>query len=96
MLGNSDALLLEEKEAHKILDEMLSRQECFWQEKAKLNWHLHEERNTKYFHIIAKIKTSTKTITSLNDGEQVITNQSQISEHIIDYYKNLFCTNFVL
>jgi len=89
-------LLLEEKEAHKILDEMLSRQECFWQEKAKLNWHLHGDRNTKYFHRIAKIKTSTKTITSLIDGEQVITNQSHISEHIVDYYKNLFCTNFVL
>jgi hypothetical protein len=96
MNGNSDALLLEEKEAHKGLDVALNRQECFWQEKAKLNWHLQGDRNTKYFHRIANIKTSTKTITSLQDGEHVITDQAQISNHIVSYYKNLFCSNIVL
>ena len=80
--GNSDALLLEEKEAHKVLEEALNRQECFWQEKAKLNWHLEGDRNTKYFHRIAKIKTSTKTLTSLHDGDQILTDQTLISNHI--------------
>jgi hypothetical protein len=44
----------------------------------------------------SKIKTSTKMITSLQDGEHVLTHQSQISHHVVNFYKNLFCTNTVL
>jgi hypothetical protein len=94
--GHSDALLLEEKLASASYEEALNRQEAFWQEKARLNWHLEGDRNTKYFHKLAKIKTSTKIINSLQDGETVITNQEQISEHVVNYYKNLFSTNIVL
>jgi hypothetical protein len=94
--GPTDALLSQEKLANAVLEEALSRQEVFWQEKARLNWHLEGDRNTKYFHKLTKIKTSTKTITSLQDGEHVLTDQSQIADHIVNYYKNLFSTNFVL
>jgi len=96
LLGNTDSLLLEEKEAHRLFEEALNKQECFWQEKARLNWHLEGDRNTKFFHRIAKIKTTSKTITTLQDREQVITDQTHISNHIVEYYKNLFCTNVVL
>jgi hypothetical protein len=58
--GHSDALLAAEKVANFEFEEVLNRQEVFWQEKAKVNWHLHGDRNTKYFHRLAKIKTSTK------------------------------------
>ncbi|GAU35943.1 hypothetical protein TSUD_394910 [Trifolium subterraneum] len=94
--GHSDALLAEEKVASNAYEEALNRQEIFWQEKAKLNWHLEGDRNTKYFHRLAKIKTSTKTITSLQDGEHVLLDQNQISDHIVNYYKNMFCSNTVL
>ncbi|KAK2424165.1 hypothetical protein QL285_034553 [Trifolium repens] len=94
--GHTDALLLDEKIASNLYEDALNKQEVFWQERASLNWHLEGDRNTKYFHRLAKIKTSTKAITSLLDGEHVITDQSQIAEHVIDYYKNLFCTNNVL
>jgi exonuclease III len=83
--GHSDALLLEEKLASASYEEALNRQEAFWKEKARLNWHLEGDRNTKYFHKLAKIKTSTKIINSLQDGETVITNQEQISEHVVNY-----------
>ncbi|WJX14219.1 hypothetical protein P8452_04514 [Trifolium repens] len=94
--GHTDALLRDEKMASTLYEDALNKQEVFWQERARLNWHLEGDRNTKYFHRLAKIKTSTKAITSLLDGEHVITDQSQIAEHVIDYYKNLFCTNNVL
>jgi hypothetical protein len=70
--GPLDELLDDEKLAHTELESALNKQELFWQEKANLNWHLHGDRNTKYFHRIAKIKTSTKMITSLQDGEHVL------------------------
>jgi hypothetical protein len=94
--GHSDTLLHEEKLAIADLEEALTKQEAFWQEKARLNWHLEGDRNTKFFHRLAKIKTSTKQITSLQVGETVITDQNQISEHVINFYKDLFCTNIVL
>ncbi|MCH80548.1 ribonuclease H protein [Trifolium medium] len=45
---------------------------------------------------MAKIKSSTKVITTLQDGDNVLTDQNQISNHIVSYYKNLFCSNGVL
>jgi hypothetical protein len=94
--GHTDALLLEEKIAANLLEDALNKQEIFWQERARLNWHLEGDRNTKFFHRIAKIKSSTKSITSLHDGEHVLTDNTQIAEHVINYYKHLFCTNTVL
>ncbi|GAU22346.1 hypothetical protein TSUD_106740 [Trifolium subterraneum] len=67
--GPSEELLDEEKVANCQFDLALHKQEMFWKEKANLHWHLEGDRNTKYFHRIAKIKTSTKMITSLQDGE---------------------------
>jgi len=78
------------------LDITLTKQETFWRQKANLNWHLDGDRNTKYFHRIAKIKTSSKLITTLRDGEHTLTDTQQISTHIVNYYKSLFCSNFVL
>ncbi|KAK2368688.1 hypothetical protein QL285_081866 [Trifolium repens] len=94
--GQSEALLEEEKQAHMEFEEALNRQEVFWKEKANLKWHLEGDRNTKYFHKIAKIKTSSKTITSLQDGDLVLIEPEHISNHVVSFYKNLFCTNLVL
>jgi hypothetical protein len=94
--GHSDELLNAELVANNELEIALNKQECFWQEKAHLNWHLEGDRNTKFFHRIAKIKTTTKAITTLQDGELVLTDQNQIAEHVVSFYKNLFCSNIVL
>lgn len=94
--GNTENLLSAEIEAHKIFEDALAREEMFWQEKARLNWHLHGDRNTKFFHRTAKIKSATKLITTLQDGDHVLTEKSQIADHIVNYYNNLFCTNSLL
>ncbi|GAU41845.1 hypothetical protein TSUD_177560 [Trifolium subterraneum] len=77
--GHTDDLLSEEKIASLIYEEALNREEVFWQEKAKLNWHLEGDRNTKFFHRLAKIKTSTKVITSLQHGDQ----DSLLAEEVV-------------
>lgn len=77
------------------MEDALNRQELFWQEKARINWHLQGDRNTKKFHRMAKIKSSTKKITSLQVGEHVLID-TQIADHVVSYYKNMFCTNIVL
>jgi hypothetical protein len=94
--GHTDSLHQQEKLASAEFEDALNKQEAFWQEKARINWHLEGDRNTSYFHRIAKIKTTTKYISSLQDGEHVHTDQTQIAEHVVNYHQNLFCTNTVL
>lgn len=94
--GPSDSLLNLEKNAQSDLHKALERQENFWQEKARTNWHMSGDRNTAYFHRLSKIKNKTKMISSLRDGENIITDPQDISNHIVSYYKNLFCSNPLL
>jgi ribonuclease HI len=95
-LGHSDSLLQQEKLASIAYEDALCKEEAFWQEKARVNWHLHGDRNTKYFHRLAKIKTSTKFISSLQDGDNVLTNQDHIANHVVNYYQTLFSSNIVM
>lgn len=88
--GHSDVLMCEEKKAQTTLNEALVKQEIFWQEKAKIRWHVNGDRNTSYFHRITKVKNKTKIISSLMIGEEMVTDPNQVSDHIINYYKNLF------
>jgi len=74
----------------------LQKQEWFWQEKAIVKCHVEGDRNTAYFHRITKVKNASKLISSLRIDDTLITNQDQISDHVVQYYKNLFCTNSVV
>jgi len=61
----TDDLLEQQKAAHISLEKTLEKEEAFWQERAKVQWHLEGDRNTSYFHRIAKIKNKTKPILSI-------------------------------
>jgi hypothetical protein len=52
--------------------------------------------HTAYFHRFTKIINTTKLITSIKDGENTITYPILISNHAVNFYKSLFCTNIVL
>jgi len=94
--GHSDPLLNLEKAAHIQLEEALKKQNIFWQEKARVNWHLDGDRNTKFYHTITKIKNKTKLISSIINDNEIIFEPSQIADHIVSYYKCLFSTNSFL
>jgi len=95
--GHSNHLMNEENKAQTNLNDALHKQETFWQEKAKLRWHVDGDRNTKYFHRVTTIKNKTKIISTIRNGEEIISEPHRISEHIVNYYKSLFfSTNIVL
>jgi hypothetical protein len=94
--GHTDNLLNLEKSAQCSLDKALERQEEFWREKARINWHLKGDRNTAFFHSITKIKNTNKLISSLKHNNEVITDTSLLADHVVNYFKNVFCTNFSL
>jgi hypothetical protein len=71
--GYNSSLRDNEKRAQSKLDDALKRQEWFWHEKSKVNWHVDGDRNTSYFHRIAKIKNTTKVISSIRVEDSLIT-----------------------
>jgi len=70
---------------HKALD----IKETFWCEKAKINWYLEGDRNTRYFHKVSRIQNSTKTISYLKDGDNMLQEPEHIAEHITNHFKNI-------
>jgi len=46
--GHSDHLMMQER--HAQTNEALLKQEVFWQEKARIRWHMNGDRNSSYFH----------------------------------------------
>lgn len=91
-VGCTDLLLDKEKEAQINLHTALRLQEEFWREKSRLNWHSFGYRNTAYFHIIAKIRGTSKQMSILKDGEAILDKQEDIENHVVQYYRNLFAS----
>jgi len=89
-LGPSDVLLDQEREAQISLEHALKVEEVFWQDKARVKWHAEGDKNTRYFHRLAKIKNTTKLITSLIIDNTTINDQDQIADHVVNHYTNLF------
>lgn len=58
--GHSDELMHDEKQAQMKLNDALLKQEVFWQEKARVRWHVDGDRNSRYFHRLTKIKNKEK------------------------------------
>jgi len=93
---NIDDLANIEKNAQSKLDSALQIEELFWKEKSSVKWHSEGDRNTKFFHRIAKIKNSTKLISSLKHENSLIIDQDQIADLIVNHYTNLFSSFSVL
>ncbi|XP_058761813.1 uncharacterized protein LOC131635226 [Vicia villosa] len=94
--GTLDALDVIERNAQDQLDLALQREEIFWKEKARVKWKAEGDRNTQFFHRIAKIKQVTKRISCLKVDGNLITDRGQIAKHVVSFYTNLFNKFFVL
>lgn len=94
--GYNDELTIQERQAQSMLDSALKIEEIFWQEKSRVKWHDEGDRKTRYFHRMAKIKNATKLISTIINGDQVISNQEEIASHIIHHYADLFNNSSIL
>jgi hypothetical protein len=88
--GASGDLLNQEKLAQINLENVLHMEELFWSEKSKVKWHLEGDRNTAYFHRIAKIKNTTNHISSLMNGDVALNSSNEVSAHVVDHFSSLF------
>ncbi|XP_058734177.1 uncharacterized protein LOC131605902 [Vicia villosa] len=94
-LGYSDSLQDDEIMAQHELEQALNIEEDFWREKSRVNWQVHGDRNTRFFHTYAKIRRRTSLINSLLINNQVVSDQNILEDHIVSHFKNLYNTDFV-
>ncbi|CAN0918247.1 LINE-1 retrotransposable element ORF2 protein [Linum grandiflorum] len=73
------------------LEIALRSEEAFWKRKARNNWLLNGDRNTRYFQRIASIKRQHNHIEKLTDFEGRIQTEEKVKQEIaISYFQNLF------
>jgi len=81
---------LQNLEAQLLLTKALNLQEQLWKEKAHNQQFVSGDQNTAYFHRVSKIQAATKSISLLQDGDNVITNPTAIESHILSYFQTIF------
>lgn len=73
------------------MEDILLQEESFWRQKAQLNWTVHGERNTKYFHASVVAKRRRGRIMQLkNHAGRWSTDEMELKHLALDYYKGLY------
>jgi hypothetical protein len=91
--GFSDQLYAQELEAQLLLTKALNFQEQLWKEKARDQNFISGDRNTAYFHRVSNIRAATKAISFLQDGDNTLTDPTEIEQHIVSYFQAIFSMN---
>lgn len=72
------------------IEKALEVEEVFWKEKSRLSWHSKGDMNIYFFHRMSKIKSTRNVITHLKDGNNLLQDPQSISNHVKNYFSNLF------
>ncbi|XP_019423314.1 PREDICTED: uncharacterized protein LOC109332721 [Lupinus angustifolius] len=91
--GPDEDLLDQEAIAQQELLQALMVEEVFWKENARMNWHINGDRNTSFFHRVAKVRQNTKALTLLKEGDNILTNHDEIATHVLDYFTALYASS---
>lgn len=91
MDGSNSQLIAQELLAQQNLEMLLAKEEKYWIEKSKLNWHLEGDKNTSLFHSVAKIRNFKSSITILKDDNNILFYTRDIANHVVTYFTNIFC-----
>uniref|UniRef100_A0A803NGI9 Reverse transcriptase domain-containing protein n=1 Tax=Cannabis sativa TaxID=3483 RepID=A0A803NGI9_CANSA len=74
-----------------ILDDLLAKEEQYWQQRSRIEWLKSGDRNTKFFHTKASARNSTNKIKSLKDTNgNLVTDREGITNIISHYFQDLF------
>ncbi|XP_004306169.1 PREDICTED: uncharacterized protein LOC101307720 [Fragaria vesca subsp. vesca] len=88
--GLTEARRVEELLAHDGLTNVLSIQENFWADKVRVRWVKEGDRNTSYFHTLAKIRRARSFITSLCIGNDLVDDVNILRSHVVEHFTTAF------
>jgi hypothetical protein len=85
-----DRLWVERYQLEGKLQQIFQKEEVYWQQRGSERWILMGDANTKFFHTNANGRRRKKMICSMETEDGVLTEQKDISKHIVELYKILF------
>ncbi|XP_078154682.1 uncharacterized protein LOC144550407 [Carex rostrata] len=87
--ASSDPVL--EKQLQLEHQRCLRMEEAFWHQRARVNWAVHGDRNTKFFHASAIARKRRNSVRALqkSDGSW-ITEEKGIRQEFVAHFKNIF------
>lgn len=88
--GLDDDRQAQELLAQLALTKALNCQDQLWREEERHQRFIHGNRNFVYFHRVATIKSSSKPISMLQNGDMQLTAPTQIEDHVLAYFLNIF------
>ena len=71
-----------ERACQEALEELLDREELMWAQKARTNWILYGDRNTRYFLTVVRQRRSKNRIIQIKDEEGNLTDNPEEIENI--------------
>lgn len=91
---NSGCLENLEEELIGEYNEILEQEELFWWQKAREDWWVEGENNTRYFHSLAMARRKRQTVNQLQDaaGEWMV-DQGILRDVARNFYKALYTTD---
>lgn len=86
-----------ERTIQSDLDLSLLQEEAFWKQKSRDKWLSLGDKNTKYFHTIAKVKMGRRRILSLADSDGTkISDPSLLKTLAVNYFQELHTNDMSL
>lgn len=87
---------LTDKQAERVIskkiDDIISRQEMYWHQRARSNWLSYGDGNTKLFHVAANQRKTRNRILRIKDEESGawISDKEVIDKTIVNHFQSLF------
>jgi len=72
------------------LESFIRIEEIYWKQRSVQKWILEGDANTHFFHQFANGRRRKSSITSLDSDQGEIRGHKEITDHIVQYYKNPF------
>ena len=90
----STFLLSLDRELSQEYTEILNHEEDFWALKSHLDWQIHGDRNTAFFHVKTITRRRYNRIDHMkNPLSDWLTNEQQVIEHILKGFQELYKSN---
>ncbi|KAF7150605.1 hypothetical protein RHSIM_Rhsim02G0226500 [Rhododendron simsii] len=89
--SEAEVLVKQDLMVRSELENLLTREEVYWAQRAKQNWLTMGDRNTKYFHKIASIRAHKNRAVALRDSSGVlVTDPDAIEAMFLDHFRSIF------
>jgi hypothetical protein len=86
--------ILKKTEIVSEIERISLLEEVSWRQKSRVMWLKERDKCTQFFHSIANSNRRYNTIDSLLIGDTLSSNQSEIGEHVVQFYQKLFSEPF--